>query len=182
MILPDQRVRSLRLVKTGQMEKAEAGRGRHRRRFHPEIADMSYVGDAFEIDDAESFEVARELLRKEEFLQLFNRHAPRRSMRYCRQQTEKKRVVTFVCDTGNKYLSKMYNDFWMAEQGSAIAVAWRLKRFDINRHEEGEVISVGPRHLAHGVNAKRFRECFAGAGSWMKMGVAIGSWMNPTCW
>ena len=33
------------------------------------------------------------------------------------QQTTKKRVVTFVSDTGNKYLSKMYNDFWMAEQG-----------------------------------------------------------------
>jgi cystathionine beta-synthase len=23
----------------------------------------------------------------------------------------------FVCDTGNKYLSKMYNDYWMLDQG-----------------------------------------------------------------
>ena len=23
----------------------------------------------------------------------------------------------FVCDTGNKYLSKMYNDYWMLDNG-----------------------------------------------------------------
>jgi cystathionine beta-synthase len=28
-----------------------------------------------------------------------------------------KRVVTLVCDTGNKYLSKMYNDYWMLDNG-----------------------------------------------------------------
>src|SRR5438128_8654291 len=33
--------------------------------FVPEIADMSFVTDAFEIDDEESFATARELLRKE---------------------------------------------------------------------------------------------------------------------
>jgi len=26
-------------------------------------------------------------------------------------------VVSFVCDSGNKYLSKVYNDFWMLDQG-----------------------------------------------------------------
>ncbi|MDH3337443.1 MAG: CBS domain-containing protein, partial [Gammaproteobacteria bacterium] len=31
--------------------------------------------------------------------------------------TEAKRVVSFACDTGNKYLSKLYNDFWMEDQG-----------------------------------------------------------------
>jgi hypothetical protein len=25
--------------------------------------------------------------------------------------------VTLVCDTGNKYLSKMYNDYWMLDNG-----------------------------------------------------------------
>ena len=28
-----------------------------------------------------------------------------------------KRVLTFACDTGNRYLSKMFNDFWMRDQG-----------------------------------------------------------------
>ena len=39
------------------------------------------------------------------------------ALRYCREQTTPKRVVTFVCDSGNKYLSKMFNDHWMADQG-----------------------------------------------------------------
>ncbi len=29
-------------------------------------------------------------------------------LRYCREQTAPKRVVSFVCDTGTRYLSKMY--------------------------------------------------------------------------
>jgi hypothetical protein len=38
-------------------------------------------------------------------------------LRYCREQTEPKRVVSFVCDTGTRYLSKVYNDQWMTDQG-----------------------------------------------------------------
>ena len=79
---------------------------------------MSLVTEAFEIDDEESFATVRELLRKEG---IFGGSSTGTllagALRYCRQQTKPKRVVTFVPDTGNKYLSKMYNDFWMAEQG-----------------------------------------------------------------
>ena len=39
------------------------------------------------------------------------------TLKYCREQTAPKTVLTFVCDTGNKYLSKMYNDFWMLDNG-----------------------------------------------------------------
>ncbi len=39
------------------------------------------------------------------------------ALRYCRDQKAPKRVVTFVCDSGNKYLSKVYNDYWMLDQG-----------------------------------------------------------------
>ena len=54
-------------------------------------------------------------------------------------------MVTFVCDSGNKYLSKMYNDFWMAEQGFfAPAAHGDLSDFISHRYEGGEVVSVGP--------------------------------------
>ncbi len=39
------------------------------------------------------------------------------ALRYCRAQDGPKRVVTFVPDSGNKYLSKMFNEFWMIDQG-----------------------------------------------------------------
>ena len=39
------------------------------------------------------------------------------ALRYCREQKEPKNVVTFICDSGAKYLSKMFNDFWMTDNG-----------------------------------------------------------------
>src|SRR5712691_8473952 len=114
--------------------------------FIPEIADMSLVTEAFEIDDEESFGIARDLLRKEG---IFGGSSTGTlvagALRYCRQQTQPKRVVSFVADTGNKYLSKMYNDFWMAEQGFIHRPPQGdLSDFISHRYEAGEVISVGP--------------------------------------
>ncbi len=134
-------------VKTGKMEKAGSwaveGIGED---FIPEVADMSMVTDAFEIDDTESFEVVRELLRKEGILGGSSTGTlVAGALRYCRQQTEPKRVVTFICDTGNKYLSKMFNDFWMAEQGFVERPSeGNLCDLISHRAEKGEVISVGP--------------------------------------
>jgi cystathionine beta-synthase len=134
-------------VKTGKLAQAGSwaveGIGED---FIPENANMSFVTDAFEIDDAESFAVARELLSREGILGGSSTGTLLAgALRYCRAQTKPKRVVTFVCDSGNKYLSKMFNDFWMAEQG----FVQRPPHGDLSdlishRHEAGEVISVGP--------------------------------------
>ncbi len=114
--------------------------------FIPDIADLSFVTEAFSIPDGESFMVARELLRKEGILGGSSTGTLlAAALRYCRKQTKKKRVVTFVCDTGNKYLSKMYNDFWMAEQGFIQREqAGDLTDLISRRHEAREVISVKP--------------------------------------
>ena len=134
-------------VKTGKLKEAGSwaveGIGED---FIPEIADMSLVTDAYEIDDEESFSVARELLRKEG---IFGGSSTGTlvagALRYCREQEKPKRVVSLVPDTGNKYLSKMYNNFWMAEQG----FIHRPPHGDLSdlishRYEAGEVITVGP--------------------------------------
>src|SRR3984893_5837206 len=114
--------------------------------FVPDIADLSRVTGAYTIEDAESFETARELLRKEGILAGSSTGTLLAgALRYCRAQTEKKRVVTFVADDGNKYLSKMYNDFWMADQGFARRPAHGdLSDLISHRYEAGEVITVGP--------------------------------------
>jgi cystathionine beta-synthase len=134
-------------VKTGKLREAGSwaveGIGED---FIPEIADMSFVTDAFEIDDQESFSTVRELLRKEG---IFGGSSTGTllagALRYCREQTKPKRVVSFVVDTGNKYLSKMYDDFWMAEQGFLLRPPHGdLSDLITHRYEAGEVISVGP--------------------------------------
>src|SRR5258707_10818165 len=113
--------------------------------FIPEITDMSLVTEAFEIDDAESFVTVRERLRKEGiFGGCSTGTLVAGALHYCRKQTKPKRVVTFVVDTGNKYLSKMYDDFWMADQGF-IHRPPPADLSDVISHpyEAGALISVG---------------------------------------
>ena len=86
--------------------------------FLPSISDFSRVKKAYAISDKESFLAARELLAKEG---IFGGSSTgtllAAALKYCREQTTRKRVLVFVCDTGNKYLSKMYNDYWMLDNG-----------------------------------------------------------------
>ena len=82
------------------------------------VADLSGVRTAYSIADAESFATARELLRTEGILGGSSTGTLlAAALQYCRAQTTPKRVVSFVCDTGTRYLSKVYNDNWMIDQG-----------------------------------------------------------------
>ncbi|MGH8113717.1 MAG: PLP-dependent cysteine synthase family protein, partial [Rhodanobacteraceae bacterium] len=86
--------------------------------FLPTISDFSRVKKAYAISDKESFLTARELLAKEGILGGSSTGTLlAATLKYCREQTKAKRVVTLVCDTGNKYLSKVYNDYWMLDNG-----------------------------------------------------------------
>lgn len=86
--------------------------------FLPQISDFSRVKKAYAISDAESFHTARDLLAKEGILGGSSTGTLlAAALKYCREQTEPKKVLVFVCDTGNKYLSKMYNDYWMLDNG-----------------------------------------------------------------
>ena len=86
--------------------------------FLPSISDFTRVKQAYAISDKESFLTARELLEKEGILGGSSTGTLlAAALKYCRAQTEPKTVLTFVCDTGNKYLSKMYNDYWMLDNG-----------------------------------------------------------------
>jgi cystathionine beta-synthase len=86
--------------------------------FLPSISDFSRVKKAYSISDKESFLTARELLEKEGILGGSSTGTLlAAALKYCREQTTPKKVLVFVCDTGNKYLSKMYNDYWMLDNG-----------------------------------------------------------------
>jgi cystathionine beta-synthase len=84
----------------------------------PPVADLSRLKTAYSIPDKESFHTCRELLAKEGIIAGTSTGTLlAAALRYCREQKVAKRVVTFVCDSGNKYLSKVYNDYWMIDQG-----------------------------------------------------------------
>jgi cystathionine beta-synthase len=112
----------------------------------PAIADLSRVRAAYAISDAESFETARELLKRTGvFAGPSSGTLLAAALRYAREQTRPKRVVTFVCDTGAKYLSKMYNDYWMIDQGYIERPrAGDLRDLITRRYADGAVITVTP--------------------------------------
>jgi cystathionine beta-synthase len=114
--------------------------------FIPSIANMSAVKQAYTIDDDESFASARLLLRAEGILGGSSTGTMlAAALQYCRAQTTPKRVVSFVPDTGTRYLSKMYNDNWMIDQGLLKREAFNDLRDMIGRRfKDGGVVSVMP--------------------------------------
>ena len=112
--------------------------------FVPPICDLARVRQTFTIGDEESFLTARTLLRDEGILAGSSSGTlVAAALRYCRAQPSPRRVVTFVCDTGSKYLSKMYNDFWMQDQGFLRgARQGDLRDLIARSHEKGAVVTV----------------------------------------
>jgi cystathionine beta-synthase len=114
--------------------------------FIPKIADFSLTKKAYSVTDLESFETVQELLKKEGVLAGSSSgtllHA---ALQYCREQITPKRVVTFACDSGNKYLSKMYNDGWMFDQGLIKRKVYGdLRDIISHRFEDNTTIFVTP--------------------------------------
>lgn len=117
--------------------------------FLPDISDFSRVKKAYSISDAESFHTARELLAKEGILGGSSTGTLlAAALKYCRAQTEPKRVLVFVCDTGNKYLSKMYNDYWMLDNGFLERPQHGdLRDLILRPYSQRDTVVVGPNDL-----------------------------------
>ncbi|MGZ3458842.1 MAG: pyridoxal-phosphate dependent enzyme, partial [Archangium sp.] len=134
-------------VKTGTLGKAGSwvveGIGED---FLPPNADLSRVKKAYSISDSESLETARLLLKKAGILAGSSSGTLiAAALRYCREQTTPKRVCTLVCDSGNKYLSKMFNDFWMADQGLLPRQAHGdLRDVITRRYADRAVVTLSP--------------------------------------
>jgi cystathionine beta-synthase len=134
-------------VETGEMREAGSwaveGIGED---FIPPNADLTLVRRSYTIADAESFASARELLRSEGVLAGSSSGTLlAAALRYCRAQRTPKRVVSLVCDSGAKYLSKVFNPAFLAQEG------WthphrhgKVGDVVINRYNEGTAIVVRP--------------------------------------
>ena len=127
--------------------------------FIPPVCDLSRVRKAYSIPDSEAFAVLRTLLKTEGIMAgTSSGTLIAAALRYCREQTRPKRVVTLVCDSGNKYLSKVYNDYWMLDQGF------------IKRETHGDLRDlISRRHKEHAVATVNSDETVAAAYQRMKL-------------
>ncbi len=124
--------------------------------FIPIIADFSLTKKAYTISDKESFETVHELLKKEGLLAGSSSGTLlSAALKYCREQTKPKRVVTFACDSGNKYLSKMYNEAWMFDQGlKKRKVYGDLRDVISHRFEDNATVFVTPQDTVNTVYSR----------------------------
>ncbi|MEH6460483.1 cystathionine beta-synthase [Chitinimonas sp. JJ19] len=127
--------------------------------FIPPMADFSAVHRAYRIGDEESIDTARQLLEVEGVLAGSSSGTlVAAALRYCRAQTEPKRVVTFICDSGNKYLSKQYNEGWLIDQGlKHLPQQGNLTDLITRRHDLGATVTCRPDETLADVYARMRR-------------------------
>lgn len=145
------------LVNTGKMIEAGSwlveGIGED---FVPVNCELDLIKHAYTIDDSEAIETSRMVLQKEGILcGSSSGTLIAAALRYCREQTTPKRVVSFVCDSGNKYLSKIYNPYWLQDQGITDRQETRDLRDLIARpYLRGDVVWAAPTETLQQVYAK----------------------------
>lgn len=124
--------------------------------YIPKLADFALTRKAYAISDKESFDAVRSLLKEEGILAGSSTGTLlAAAIRYCREQTTPKRVVTLACDSGNKYLSKMYNDYWLFDQGLVSSKHFGdLRDIVTRRYEDNQVIFAGPEETLKSIYGK----------------------------
>jgi len=113
--------------------------------FVPRTFNSQLVDEWIRVSDQESFRYARDLSRKEGILAGGSSGTNvAAALRYARRLTPEDLVVTIVCDTGRNYLSKFYDDAWLAEN----KLTWEEQPThtigDLIRRRSRPLVSIGP--------------------------------------
>lgn len=86
--------------------------------YFPVTYDKEIVDQFFRISDGESFRTARRLVREEGiFAGGSSGTALAAALRYAATLSKPQRIVVILPDTGRNYLSKIFNDDWMKQNG-----------------------------------------------------------------
>jgi cystathionine beta-synthase len=86
--------------------------------FFPTTMNLKILDEIVRVDDKECFLMTRELTRQEGlFVGGSGGAAVAGAIKYARQHNVPQKILVFLCDGGNKYVSKIFNDEWMRENG-----------------------------------------------------------------
>ena len=114
--------------------------------FIPDVLNVELLHDAAIVSDKEAFQTLQTLIREEGILGGSSTGTlVAGAVKWCQKQTTPKRVVTFICDTGNKYLSKAFNKSWLHDNDLLeVTLVGNLTDLVNRRADQGDMISVRP--------------------------------------
>lgn len=86
--------------------------------FFPSTADLNLLDDIVRVEDKESYQMARQLLIKEGlFVGSSSGAAVVAAIRYAGKLKRPENIVVILPDSGSRYLTKLFNDQWLMDQG-----------------------------------------------------------------
>ncbi|MDG0970004.1 MAG: pyridoxal-phosphate dependent enzyme [Porticoccaceae bacterium] len=114
--------------------------------FIPDVFNVDLIHDAVTVSDKEAFQTLQTLVSVEGILGGSSTGTlVAGAVKWCQQQTSHKRVVTFICDTGNKYLSKAFNKAWLYDNNLLeVSGLGDLTDMISRRADRGEMVSIAP--------------------------------------
>lgn len=130
--------------------------------FFPKTIDLSILDEIIRVDDKECFLMTRDLVRLEGlYVGGSGGAAVAGALKYARQSQKKENIVVLLPDGAAKYLSKIFNDDWMRENGFLEEEPGLGMVADLLRNKSAEVIvakttdrvrDVIARMKAHGIS------------------------------
>ncbi len=133
-------------VKTGRLTKPFAykveGIGED---FLPSTMNLELLDDIVRVDDKECFLMTRELVRLEGlYIGGSGGAAVAGAIKYAKQAGRKENILVMLADGAQKYLSKIFNDNWMRENGFLADTPGLGTVRDVIRGRSGNIVTARP--------------------------------------